>query len=107
MRFELPSQAYTQAPLRSDGRIEIIGNSTLSLSFPENLRQITKYTLVETSGTVTLDGASPILHIEDGTYAAIVASLPQNDLYRCTLAKEDKRLVLTVRPHFGTVISFR
>ena len=68
------------------------------------LRQITRYTLVETSGTV---GDNAVLYVEGGTWANILANLTQNDLYRCTLAKEDKRLVLTVRPHFGTVISFR
>ncbi|MBQ9741133.1 MAG: hypothetical protein IJV91_09355 [Kiritimatiellae bacterium] len=104
LRFELPSQTYTRAPLSSDGRIEIIGNSTIALSFPETLRQITRYTLVETSGTV---GDNAVLYVEGGTWANILANLTQNDLYRCTLAKEDKRLVLTVRPHFGTVISFR
>ena len=104
LRFELPSQTYTRAPLSSDGRIEIIGNSTIALSFPEPLRQITRYTLVETSGTV---GDNAVLYVEGGTWANILANLTQNDLYRCTLAKEDKRLVLTVRPHFGTVISFR
>jgi hypothetical protein len=104
MRFELPAQSYAQAPLRSDGRIEIVGNSTLSLSIQDNLRQITMYTLVETSGTV---GDNAVLYVEGGTWANILANLTQNDLYRCTLAKEDKRLVLTVRPHFGTVISFR
>lgn len=104
LRFELPSQTYTRAPLSSDGRIEIIGNSTIALSFPETLRQITRYTLVETSGTV---GDNAVLYVEGGTWTNILANLTQNDLYRCTLAKEDKRLVLTVRPHFGTVISFR
>ena len=104
MRFVLPSQAYEHSPLSSDGRIEIIGNSTIALSFPENLRKITKYTLVETSGTV---GDSASLYIEGNTWANILANLTQSDLYKCTLAKDTKRLVLTVRPHFGTVISLR
>ena len=103
MRFELPAQAYSQAPLKSDGRIEIIGNSTLELSIPESIRQITRYTLVETTGTID---ENSILYIEGGTYSGIVDSLPKEP-YRCSLTKEARRLVLTVRPHFGTVISFR
>ena len=103
MRFELPAQAYSQAPLKSDGRIEIIGNSTLELSIPESIRQITRYTLVETTGTID---ENSILYIEGGTYSGIVDSLPKEP-YRCSLTKEARRLVLTVRPHFGTVISVR
>ena len=97
--FDVPAGGYAAAPLASAGRVEIIGNSTMSFD-------VEKFyqggggdcVLVETTG------ADTELYVEAGTLAAIQASLPSG----CTIRVRDrKQLVLHVPKCAGMAIIFR
>ena len=95
LEFDIPETGYLAAPLTTTGRVEIIGNATMSFNiekFKENGGG--SCVLAETTGNAAL-------YVEAGTMAGLQASLPE----RCRLDVVDgKRLVLRVPRNQGLMI---
>ena len=95
LEFDIPETGYLSAPLTTTGRVEIIGNATMSFNidkFRENGGG--ECVLAETTGNAAL-------YVEPGTMAGLQESLPE----RCRLKVVDnKRLVLRVPTNQGLII---